>query len=95
MGFENRKPATCNLIMAINKNHEFEDSNGIKCAIVEKNVSKERIADFLKQILEYNHYTVVVVPTPAAKASTAETRSCYELLQLQQMLRQLLNLHPT
>jgi len=52
--------------MAINKNHEFEDLDGIKCAIVEKNVSKERV-EFLKKILEYNHYTVVVVPTPAPK----------------------------
>ena len=52
--------------MAINKNHEFEDLDGTKCAIVEKNVSKERI-EFLKKILEYNHYTVVVVPTPDPK----------------------------
>ena len=52
--------------MAINKNHEFEELNGIKCAIVERNVTKER-ADFLKQILEYNHYTVVVIPSPPAK----------------------------
>jgi len=35
--------------MAINKNHEFEDLDGTKCAIVEKNVSKERI-EFLKKI---------------------------------------------
>ena len=52
--------------MAINKNHEFEDLNGIKCAIVEKNVSKER-AGFLQQLLEYNHYTVIVVPSPPPK----------------------------
>jgi hypothetical protein len=58
--------------MAINKNHEFEELDGVKCAIVEKNVSKER-ADFLKQLLEFNKYTVVVVvaappkPAPAAK----------------------------
>jgi len=49
--------------MAINKNHEFEELNGIKCAIVERNVTKER-TDFLKQILEYNHYTVVIIPSP-------------------------------
>ena len=49
--------------MAINKNHEFEELNGIKCAIVERNVNKER-ADFLKQILEYNSYTVVIILTP-------------------------------
>jgi hypothetical protein len=53
--------------MAINQNHLFEELNGIKCAIVEKNLSKERV-DFLKQILEYNHYTVVVVPSAPPKA---------------------------
>jgi hypothetical protein len=68
LGFEletqNYKLKTC--LMAINKNHEFEDLDGIKCAIVEKNASKERV-DFLKQILEYNHYSVVAVPTPPPK----------------------------
>jgi len=54
--------------MAINKNHEFEDLNGVKCAIVEKNVSKERTA-FLKQLLEFNKFTVVVVPSPPPKAA--------------------------
>jgi hypothetical protein len=33
--------------MAINQNHLFEDLDGVKCAIVEKNASKERVA-FLK-----------------------------------------------
>ena len=47
--------------MAINKNHLFEELDGIKCAIVESNVSKERM-EFLKSLLEYNGYTVVVVP---------------------------------
>jgi hypothetical protein len=58
--------------MAINKNHEFEEVAGIKCAIVEKNVLKER-ADFLKFILEFNKYTVVVAPAapPKAKAPAA------------------------
>jgi hypothetical protein len=54
--------------MAINKNHEFEELNGIKCAIVEKNVFPERVA-FLKSLLEYNGYTVVLVPSPPAKAA--------------------------
>ncbi|MGI8600602.1 MAG: hypothetical protein ACR2KB_15220 [Chitinophagaceae bacterium] len=53
--------------MAINKNHEFEDLNGLKCAIVEKNVSEERTA-FLKELLEFNRYTVIVVPSPPPKA---------------------------
>ena len=56
--------------MAINKNHEFEDLDGVKCAIVEKNVSPERV-QFLKKLLEYNRYTVVVVPTPAPKVAAA------------------------
>ena len=46
--------------MAINKNHEFEELNGVKCAIVEKNASAERVA-FLKSLLEFNKYNVVVV----------------------------------
>lgn len=62
--------------MAINKNHEFEDLNGVKCAIVEKNASKERV-DFLKPLLEFNKYTVIVVASPppkgAAPAAAAAT----------------------
>lgn len=56
--------------MAINKNHEFEELNGVKCAIVEKNGSAERVA-FLKSLLEFNKYTVVVVPSPPPKAAPA------------------------
>jgi hypothetical protein len=54
--------------MAINKNHEFEDLNGIKCAIVEKNTSEQRV-EFLKKLLEYNRYTVIVVNSPPPKAA--------------------------
>ena len=54
--------------MAINKNHEFEELGGIKCAIVEKNASKERVA-FLKDLLEHNQFEVVVVPSPPPKAA--------------------------
>jgi len=57
--------------MAINKNHEFEELDGVKCAIVEKNATAGRVA-FLKNILDYNRYTVVVVPTPAPKAAPAK-----------------------
>lgn len=56
--------------MAINKNHEFEELDGVKCGIVEKNVWPERV-EFLKKLLEYNRYTVVVVPSPAPKAAPA------------------------
>lgn len=56
--------------MAINKNHEFEELNGVKCGIVEKNVSPARLA-FLKELLEFNGYTVVAVPSPPPKAAAA------------------------
>ena len=58
--------------MAINKNHEFEELDGVKCAIVEKNVSAARI-DFLKQLLEFNKYQVVVAASPAPKAAPIVT----------------------
>ena len=54
--------------MAINKNHEFEELGGVKCAIVEKNASQERV-DFLKNLLEFNNYTVVVIDSPPLKAA--------------------------
>ena len=56
--------------MAINKNHLFEELDGIKCGIVEKEVSPERV-EFLKKLLEYNGFTVVAVPSPPPKAPPA------------------------
>lgn len=64
--------------MAINKNHEFEELDGIKCAIVEKNISHAR-AMFLKDLLVINNFTVVIVPAPppktAAKPANADEES--------------------
>jgi hypothetical protein len=57
--------------MAINKNHEFEDLDGVKCAVVEKNVPPGRVT-FLKSLLVYNGYTVVVVNSPPPKAAPAK-----------------------
>jgi hypothetical protein len=56
--------------MAINKNHEFEDLDNIKCSIVEKNISADRV-QFLKDLLTYNKYEVVVAASPAPKAAPA------------------------
>ncbi|MEQ1552583.1 MAG: hypothetical protein ABL929_00310 [Ferruginibacter sp.] len=56
--------------MAINKNHEFEELDGVKCAVVEKNVSAARVA-FLQKILEHNKFTVIVVASPPPKAKPA------------------------
>ena len=54
--------------MAINKNHEFEDLDGIKCAVVERNLTPERL-EFLKDLLEFNRFTTVVVVSPPPKAA--------------------------
>ena len=56
--------------MAINKNHEAEELAGVKCAIVEKGATQQRV-DFLKELLEQNKYTVIVVPSVPAKAAPA------------------------
>ena len=56
--------------MAINQNHISEELNGVKCAVVEKNVSAER-ADFLKKILLFNKYHVEIAATPPPKPAAA------------------------
>ena len=56
--------------MAINKNHEFEELDGVKCGIVEKNVPPARVS-FLKALHEFNNFTVVVMPSPPPKAAPA------------------------
>ena len=54
--------------MAINQNHPFEEIDGVRCAVVEKNCKPERV-EFLKWLLEGNGYTVVVVPSPPPKVA--------------------------
>lgn len=56
--------------MAINQNHPFEELDGTRCAVVERNVKPERV-EFIRYILEGNGYTVVVVPSPPPKAALA------------------------
>jgi hypothetical protein len=63
--------------MAINKNHEFEELNGVRCAIVEKNASKDRM-EFLKVLLEINHFTVIILPTPCKKNETPPDSALHE-----------------
>lgn len=57
--------------MAINKNHEFEELNGMKCSIVERNIDEGRMS-FLKDLLNYNRYTVAVVNIPAPAPAEGE-----------------------
>lgn len=59
--------------MAINKNHLFEDLEGVKCAVVESGLGEAR-KDFLKDLLEYNGYSVVVIAEPS-KAPAGEGES--------------------
>ncbi len=54
--------------MAINQNHLFDDLDGVKCAIVEKNAAPARV-DFLRALLEHNGFTVVVIPSPPPKGA--------------------------
>ena len=63
--------------MAINTNHIFEELEGVKCSVIEKSCSAER-ASFLRELLELNGFTVVVVKSPPPKAPVkpaAETES--------------------
>lgn len=54
--------------MAINKNHEFEELNGVKCGIVERNISSERVS-FLTKLLQTNGYEVQVIVAPPPKGT--------------------------
>lgn len=48
--------------MLLNKGkHIIEEIDGIRCSLVEKGVSPER-SDFLKKLLEFNGYEVVIAP---------------------------------
>jgi hypothetical protein len=63
--------------MAINKNHEFEELDGVKCCIVERSVTAQR-AEFLRTLLQGNGYSVVVsaiIPKTAAPATEGDGAS--------------------
>ena len=45
--------------MAINPYHAIEEINGVRCSVVEKNISSERSA-FLKNILESSGFIVEI-----------------------------------
>jgi hypothetical protein len=54
--------------MALNPNHVFEELGEVKCSVAEKNCTPAR-ADFLKRLLEYNGFTVVIAKSPPPKAA--------------------------
>ena len=63
--------------MAINKNHTDEEINGVKCAVVEKNITAERAA-FLKDLLETNDFTVQVGESAPPKVAAAPPKPLAE-----------------
>lgn len=51
--------------MVLKAKHIVEEINGIRCTIVEKGVSAGRV-EFLKKLLEFNKFEVVVAEDAAA-----------------------------
>ncbi len=45
--------------MVLKAKHIVEEINGQRCTVVEKGVDKKRV-DFLKELLQHNHFEVVV-----------------------------------
>jgi hypothetical protein len=54
--------------MGLNTNHTFEELGTVRCSIVEKNCSASRV-QFLKELLEHNGFSVIVVKSPPPKAA--------------------------
>jgi hypothetical protein len=79
--------------MALNSNHTVEELGNIRCAIVEKNISQERV-DFLTPLLTGNGYKVVCVaaeaPKPKAKAATATTNTeAAEIIEVKEIIEEI------
>ena len=45
--------------MVLKAKHIVEEINGQRCTVVEKGIDKKRV-DFLKELLQHNHFEVVV-----------------------------------
>lgn len=52
--------------MALNTNHTFEELGILRCSIVEKNCTPDRLV-FLQDLLEFNDFTVVFANSPPPK----------------------------
>lgn len=52
--------------------HIVEEINGIRCTVIEKGVSANRVA-FLKKLLEYNKLEVVVAEVPGKEEGEPST----------------------
>jgi hypothetical protein len=65
--------------MAINPHHTIEEINGIRCSVVEKNITAER-AEFLKTILEHNNFKVEIATTDDNKITIGITHIAINVL---------------
>lgn len=58
--------------MGLTSKHIVEEINGIRCTVIEKGISKERVA-FLKDLLEFNKLEVVVAESAEEGAPSSFT----------------------
>ncbi len=56
--------------MTLKAKHIVEEIKGIRCTIIEKGASAERIG-FLKKLLEFNHFEILVADEPVVEGSPA------------------------
>jgi len=63
--------------MSLNANYIFEDLGEVKCSVIEKNCKPERV-EFLKKLLEFNGFTVVIVKSPPPKTTAKPSAATIE-----------------
>lgn len=56
--------------MTLKAKHIVEEINGTRCTVVEKGATSDRV-DFLKKLLEFNKFEVVVAADAAVEGSPA------------------------
>lgn len=56
--------------MTLKAKHIVEEINGTRCTIVEKGATADRV-DFLKKLLEFNQFEVIVAADTVAEGSPA------------------------
>jgi len=56
--------------MTLKAKHIVEELDGTRCTVVEKGATADRV-DFLKKLLEFNHFKVIVVAAATVEGSPA------------------------
>ena len=57
--------------MVLRAKHIVEEISGQRCTVVEKGIEKNR-ADFLKELLQNNHFEVVIEELPKTEETTVQ-----------------------